>query len=84
VTARLQLVEAELFSLRKIQKESSTQAKDELLTMKEALMKKQATELDTREQRLVEATSRLQSAEASLKQLQGHSESCNGDLEKQL
>jgi len=72
-------VEAELFSLREIQKESSSQAKDELLT-----------KLDTREQRLAEATSRLQTAEAeliSLKQLQGQIESRNGDLvklEKQL
>ena len=83
-TARLQLVEAELFNLRELQKESSSQGRVELLAMKEALAKKQADfekELDTKDERLAEATTRLRLAEAELLSLQElQSKPCNKDL----
>ncbi|XP_065918746.1 moesin-like [Dysidea avara] len=65
-TVRLQSVEAELFNLRELQKEPSSQGKEKLLAMKEALAKKQADfekELDKKDERLAEATTRLQLAD---------------------
>ena len=65
-TVRLQSVEAELFNLRELQKEPSSQGKEKLLAMKEALAKKQADfekELDKKDERLAEATTRLRLAD---------------------